>query len=60
MEEWVEALGLGDSCSIVGPGLVPPELFSICFGLVPARADLRRRVGYKGRAEVQGADDGSS
>lgn len=55
----MEALGLGDSCRVVGPGLVPPELCSLCFGLVPARADLRRGAGHKGRAEVWGADDGS-
>lgn len=57
----MEALGLGDSCSVVGPRLVPPQLCSLCFGPVPARADLRRGAGHKGRAEVlelmMGADE---
>lgn len=45
----MEAQGLGDSYSVLGPALVPAELCSPCFGLVPSRGAV-----YKGRAEKQG------
>ena len=46
---FMEAQGLGDSYSVLAPGLVPTELCSPCIGLIPSRG-----AAYKGRAEKQG------
>lgn len=46
---YMEEQGLGVSDSVLGSGLVPAELCSPGFGLVPSRGAV-----YKGRAEKRG------